>query len=70
MKRISKIALLALTGALALGALTGCDGKSAGDTVKDTYNSVHDSVVDGWNNMVDGFKADAPKYTSSGQSGQ
>lgn len=62
MKRISKIALLALAAALALGALTGCSYESTRDAVVNGYMSIQDGVVDGWNSMVDGFVADAPNY--------
>lgn len=62
MKRFSKIAILALTGALALGALTGCSYEKTRDAVVGGYMAIQDGVVNGWNSMVDGFVADAPKY--------
>lgn len=62
MESVSKIAILVLTGALISGALTGCSYETTRDTVVGDCTNIQDSVVDGWNNMVDGFVADAPNY--------
>lgn len=73
--KISKMAVLILSGAAAAAALTGCGYTDIRDDVVGGYQTVEDSVVSGWNDMVDHFVADAPLYgvetpTASSQSAQ